>query len=388
MKKLNIKIQDVVLVSDSEVERRGRTLTNLQQETNNFCFLPGGISLWSTFGTMLMSSFSWDFGINVDLQKNNPLTIHKMEWSTEGYQLYLIKESSQQSTTNVLQLDFIKSTLSTNSCMTSNSHILLQSDGNLYINQGNNLEKIYFGSKVLNFPNNQDQDTAEEDFDEIVTSADISSILSESKYWTIVQLPLAYSSTNWPIRYSAIDMDGMHLAVAGRTGLAHYSLVTKKWKLFGNETQEKDFVVTGGLLWYEDFMIMGCFSLLERSDEIRTYPRESKLDNQFSMKFRLRAPVILLNIYKGQLIVLTADGCLNIFHLQRSDKSLEMLLVQMIDIRRICIHPACIVAVTMKSSDAGTSTSTDTFSETIILNVSGRILMLPRDGLTQGEFFC
>lgn len=340
---------------------------------------------------MLMSSFSWDFGINVDLQKNNPLTIRKMEWSTEGYQLYLIKETSQQSSTNVLQLDFIKSTLSTNSCMTSNSHILLQSDGNLYINQGNSLEKIYFGSKVLNFPNNQDQETEEEeddddDFNKIVKFSDISSILSESKYWTVVQLPLAYSSTNWPIRYSAIDMNGRHLAVAGRTGLAHYSLVTKKWKLFGNETQEKDFVVTGGLMWYEDFLIMGCFSLLERSDEIRTYPRELKLDNQFSMKFRLRAPVILLNIYNGQLIVLTADGCLNIFHLQRSDKSLEMLLVQMIDIRRICIHPACIVSVTMKSSDGGTST-TETFSETIILNVSGRILMLPRDGLTQGEFF-
>lgn len=309
-----------------------------------------------------------------------------MEWSTEGYQLYLIKDSSQKTSTNVLQLDFIKSTLSTNSSMTSNSHMLLQSDSNLYINQGNNLEKTYFGSKNLTFPNNPNESSDDEYFEKIVKSADISCILSESKYWTIVQLPFAYSSTNWPIRYSAIDMKGTNVVVAGRTGLAHYSLITRKWKLFGNETQEKDFVVTGGLLWYEDFMIMGAFSLLERSDEIRTYPRELKLDNEFSMKFKLRAAVILLNIYKGQLIVLTADGCLNIFHLRKNENTLEMLLVQIIDIRRICIHPACIVSVTMKATDGVVST-TESFSETIILNVSGRILMLPRDGLAQGEIY-
>lgn len=50
---------------------------------------------------------------------------------------------------------------------------------------------------------------------------------------------------NFILQYTAIDNDGQNLAVAGRTGLAHYSLVTRKWKLFGNETQEKDFIVTG-----------------------------------------------------------------------------------------------------------------------------------------------
>lgn len=31
------------------------------------------------------------------------------------------------------------------------------------------------------------------------------------------------------------------MAVAGRTGLAHYALFTRKWKLFGNETQVRPF---------------------------------------------------------------------------------------------------------------------------------------------------
>ena len=86
---------------------------------NNFKFILGGLSLWSTFGTLLMSSFTWDFGINVDLHKNNPLIIQKLEWSTEGYQLYLLNKCSPESRNEVLQMDFVKSTLSTNSCISS-----------------------------------------------------------------------------------------------------------------------------------------------------------------------------------------------------------------------------------------------------------------------------
>ena len=54
-----------------------------------------------------------------------------------------------------------------------------------------------------------------------------------------------------------MDETGSYLAVAGRTGLIHYSMHTRKWKMFGNESQEKEFVVTGGLLWYNDFLIIG-----------------------------------------------------------------------------------------------------------------------------------
>lgn len=35
----------------------------------------GGISLWSTFGTMLMCSLGWDYGLHVDLANKNPLDI-------------------------------------------------------------------------------------------------------------------------------------------------------------------------------------------------------------------------------------------------------------------------------------------------------------------------
>lgn len=256
------------------------------------------------------------------------------------------------------------------------------------------MEITYFGSK-LSFPNNdanmktsQSKDQSPSYSIEINNVVDISSILAESKYWTVLQLPLTYASTNWPIRYSAIDSKGEHLAVAGRTGMAHYSMITKKWKLFGNESQEKDFVVSGGLLWWMGFVVMGCYSLLDRTDEIRCYPHECKLDNQYGNKIQVRAPVISLNMFRDQLIVLTADGIVSLFLLTKRDAyTLSAECAYEIDVKSICIHPACIVSlmITNLRNDLTTKTVSSTShevrenAETIIVNVCGRILMIQRD---------
>lgn len=222
---------------------------------------------------------------------------------------------------------------------------------------------------------------------EIKNVVDMSSILSESKYWNVLQLPLTYASTNWPIRYSAIDSEGLHLAVAGRTGLAHYSMLSKKWKLFGNESQEKDFVVSGGLLWWKGFVVMGCYSLLDRIDEIRCYPEECKLDNQFGNKIQVRAPVISLNMFKDQLIVLTADGLISMFVMKKCNAyTLNVECIYEIDVKSICIHPACIVSLTVTNLKNDLTTKlvpvpaeSNAIAETIIVNVCGRILMIQRD---------
>ena len=58
------------------------------------------------------------------------------------------------------------------------------------------------------------------------------------------------------------------IAIAGRTGLAHYSLLRRKWVLFGNEAHEKSMVVSGGLIWWNEFICAGCFNLTEQKDEV------------------------------------------------------------------------------------------------------------------------
>lgn len=127
------------------------------------------------------------------------------------------------------------------------------------------------------------------------------------------------------------------MAVAGRTGFAHYSMLSRKWKLFGNESQEKDFVVIGkltkkierserseniflgGLLWWRDFLILGCYSLIENSDEIRFYQRDTRLDNLFMTPIKISAQLLLLNILKDKLITFRADGQIVIYGLSVKD---------------------------------------------------------------------
>lgn len=43
----------------------------------------------------------------------------------------------------------------------------------------------------------------------------LSNTLAEGRQWLVIPIPSAYTSTNWPIRYSAIDSDGLNMAIAG-----------------------------------------------------------------------------------------------------------------------------------------------------------------------------
>jgi len=72
----------------------------------------------------------WDYGLHVDLSRFNPLTVKCVDWSAEGYQLWMVQkghnivDNENNSINNVqddkiLQLDFVKSALTVNPCMVS-----------------------------------------------------------------------------------------------------------------------------------------------------------------------------------------------------------------------------------------------------------------------------
>jgi hypothetical protein len=67
---------------------------------------------------------------------------------------------------------------------------------------------------------------------------------------------------------SAIDPDGKYLAVAGSRGFTHFSFITHKWRMFGNADQEKDIRITGGLLWWKEFICMSCYNSVDQRNEV------------------------------------------------------------------------------------------------------------------------
>ncbi|XP_047001163.1 guanine nucleotide exchange factor subunit Rich [Schistocerca americana] len=346
----------------------------------------GGISLWSTFGALLMCTLGWDYGLNVDISCSNPLLVTSMEWSAEGYQLWLVKQQlnhdpggQDAETDSVIQLDFVKSALTVNPCMSHQGHLYLQGGDRTYINLGENLMKVYHQHP-------KDQRSPLYSSGEVFLDTEnvtVTSTLMGSKQWIVVPIPSAYSSTNWPIRYTALDSEGQNLAVAGRTGLAHYSLISRKWKLFGNETQEKDFVVTGGLMWWREHLVMGCYSIIENRDEIRIYPREARLDNAFAKITKVSAQVLLLNMFRDKLIIFCANGQLTIYSLLARDNqplgAVEVTRLQALDISALCVHPACVVSVTLTALRTEIGRHASKEFESIMLNISGRLLMVQRE---------
>lgn len=341
----------------------------------------GGLALWSTFGALLLCSLKWDYGLRVDLMHDNPLHIHTMEWSAEGYQLWMLRESPGPSVTeengnetsslsrSLIQLDFAKSPLTVNPCMGHHGHLYLQGEDRLYLNLGAGLSSTASGFHLATeMPNDSMLQT-----------------LAGCKQWLVVPIPTAYSGSNWPIRYTAIDSEGLSLAVAGRTGLAHYSLPSRKWKLFGNESQERDFIVTGGLLWHKGYLIASSYSILDDRDEIRIYPRNTRLDNNYVKSVRMPSQVLLLNTMKDRLLTFCSNAQISIYDMELQSGveggSIELKKIQTVDINGLCIHAACVVSATLTTIRAETAGS-HPHPESLLLNVSGRLLMVQREHST------
>ncbi|KAJ2948608.1 hypothetical protein O0L34_g7862 [Tuta absoluta] len=310
----------------------------------------GGVSVWSTFGALLMCTLAWDYGLSQDLHRHNPLVTSGLEWATEGYQLWMVKTEGENSS-NLIQLDFVKSPLSVNPCMSNQRHLYLQADDKLYVNLEDNLTRRTKIPIIDSSGENYQENSIDQDSPELEESAKYREFVDDNecrKQWIVLPLPATYIATNWPLRYSAIDDTGTNVCVAGRTGLAHYNRTARRWKLFGNEAQEKDFVVTGGMLWWRDYIVIGCYSIIDGHDEIRFYPKESRLDNRFAKIVRVQSQVFVLDILADQLVVFGADALVTIYELNCVDNvgNIEMRCVQAVDISALS-HPACVVSAAL-----------------------------------------
>jgi hypothetical protein len=91
---------------------------------------------------------------------------------------------------------------------------------------------------------------------------DLTTISAEMSLWHHVQIPAHYLIDQWPIRSTVISSDGRYVAVAGRRGLAHYSVNSGRWKTFEDPLMENEFTVRGGMCWYQHVLI----AAIESSD--------------------------------------------------------------------------------------------------------------------------
>lgn len=84
---------------------------------------------------------------------------------------------------------------------------------------------------------------------------DLMTISGKDSLWHHAQYPPAYLHSQWPIRSCVVSQDGRYVAIAGRRGLAHYSVNSGRWKVFEDSKVENSFAVRGGMCWYGHILI-------------------------------------------------------------------------------------------------------------------------------------
>ncbi|XP_064356974.1 guanine nucleotide exchange factor subunit RIC1-like isoform X4 [Dromaius novaehollandiae] len=358
----------------------------------------GGMSLWSVFGAQLICTLGGDFVYRSDGIKKDPLKIHSMSWGSEGYHLWVIDGNCSQNTKckrdakkeapqfSILQFQFIKSALAVNPCMSNQEQVLLQGEDCLYLNCGD-AKQVQSPRNTLLHPEHKPARGRGPFSDGGLDSQSLSTLLGH-RHWHVVQIHSTYLESNWPIKFSAIDKLGQNVAVVGKFGFAHYSLITKKWKLFGNVAQEQNMMVTGGLAWWNDFIVLACYNLNDHQEELRTYPQTSNLDNTFASVAKVQADTLLLSVFRDIVILFRADCSICLYSIERRPDSLNptasVQVLQEVSMSRYIPHPFLVVSVTLTSvrteTGIGLKMSQQACeAESIMLNLAGQLIMLQRD---------
>ncbi|XP_010168094.1 RAB6A-GEF complex partner protein 1 isoform X2 [Antrostomus carolinensis] len=321
----------------------------------------GGLSLWSVFGAQLICTLGGDFAYHSDGAKKDPLKISSMSWGSEGYHLWVIDGNSSSNMKperdannearqfGILQFHFIKSALTVNPCMSNQEQVLLQGEDRLYLNCG---DATQAQSPRNTSAHSEHKPTRERGpfSDGSLDSQGLSTLLGH-RHWHVVQIHSTYLESNWPIR-------------------------------------EQNMMVTGGLAWWNDFIVLACYNLNDHQEELRIYLRTSNLDNAFAHITKVQADTLLLSVFRDIVILFRADCSICLYSIERRPEGLNptasIQVLQEVSMSRYIPHPFLVVSVTLTSVRTETGITLKMpqqacEAESIMLNLAGQLIMLQRD---------
>uniref|UniRef100_A0A8R1IZE6 Uncharacterized protein n=1 Tax=Caenorhabditis japonica TaxID=281687 RepID=A0A8R1IZE6_CAEJA len=178
------------------------------------------------------------------------------------------------------------------------------------------------------------------------------------------------------------------LVVAGNQGIAYCALTTRRWKIFGNETQEKNLLVTGGVfIWNDD--VIGVVGLNADTDKphLSFYPISQRLDNRFASVIDLENKAVMSALRDDVCAVFDVSAQITLYkltaHLESGRDAFTKVsgdIVTVIRINEIVPHPTCIVSLQMTqlNMDVRGKLSPAFYSsiDTVIVNIAGRLITL------------
>ncbi|XP_061961808.1 uncharacterized protein LOC133682481 [Populus nigra] len=273
-----------------------------------------GLTVWSVSGCRLMSTIRQIGLSSVSSPKVKPNQDRKyeplmngtslMQWDEYGYRLYVIEEGSLE---RVIAFSFGKCCLSRGV------------SGMTYVCQ------VIYGEDRLLVVQSEDTD--------------------ELKFLHL-NLPVSYISQNWPVQHVAASKDGMHLAVAGLHGLILYDIRLKKWRVFGDITQEQK-IQCKGLLWLGKIVVVCNYIDSSNTYELLFYPRYHLDQSSLLCRKPLLAKPMVMDVYQDHILVTYRPFDVHIFHVRllgeltpSSTPDLQLSTVRELSIMTAKSHPA------------------------------------------------
>ena len=188
----------------------------------------GGFAIWSVFGSLLTSSWSW----TGDFSAFNQKIVRSFDWAAEGYQLWMAIEpnysagpptqfhhqegaepmnatrsGSRSSLSEICLskgvfgvLSFVKSALTVNPGMSQIEHLYLQGEDRLLINFSGDSVGSSGPNKNGNNVSSNSSSTSKSSSARAYKPPELVPPLGNNKNWVVIPVPDTYLATNWPIR--------------------------------------------------------------------------------------------------------------------------------------------------------------------------------------------
>uniref|UniRef100_A0A803NXE4 RIC1 C-terminal alpha solenoid region domain-containing protein n=1 Tax=Cannabis sativa TaxID=3483 RepID=A0A803NXE4_CANSA len=273
-----------------------------------------GLTVWSVSGCRLMSTVRQVglSSVSSPVVKPNreckyePLMsgTSMMQWDEHGYRLYTLEE---QCTERIVAFSFGKCCL--------NRGV----SGSTYVRQ-----VIYGDDRLL-----------------VVQSED-----TDELKMLHLNLPVSYISQNWPVQHVAASQDGMYLAVAGLHGLIIYDIRLRKWRVFGDVTQEQR-IQCQGLLWMGKIVVVCNYIDSSNTYELLFYPRYHLDQSSLLCRKSLLAKPMVMDVYQDYILVTYRPFDVHIFHVKlvgeltpSTTPDLQLSTVRELSIMTAKSHPA------------------------------------------------
>ncbi|TID21679.1 Protein RIC1-like protein [Venturia nashicola] len=331
-------------------------LNFLSYSPDGYCLLAGyeqGWTSWSVYGKPGACSFTADRSIATTNKEQWLLGVRDGFWIGGGSQLLLLGEQDNR----LWILDMARSAVTGCFSAANVARSLLQTNSGFMIYRG------------YDYP-------------------DLTEIASENEFWNHIQVPPTYLAHQWPIRSAVISNDGRYVAVAGRRGLAHYSVTSGRWKTFEDPIAENEFTVRGGMCWHDHVLVAAVET--NSTFEIRIYSRESALHPTNVMHAEaLSAPIVLLTPSgNDSLLVYTHENILHHFIINYSNLMVRLVQVGKIELHGTIRSPPRVRALSWILPEDQLDTGDphqDVFLATIVFLVDGKLVLLHPSLKENGE---